>query len=452
MNKQLTYISPFKLYHHPNNPRREYKNIPELAESIRARGVMQNLTVVPYEPAIHTGVVVDDPNDSYLVIIGNRRMEGARMAGVDAVPCIIETGTTLVDQITAMEIENNLRESTDPSKQAANYQLRLSSQTTIRNRLKLLDLDFDKMSEADQRGGTLADYAKLSKIKDVKLKNEVLEHVGTPNFQAELKRAMDLEKRLAYAEEVKIVLATFAKEETPGWVENGEWCCMETYAWWNKKKPVVPEDSKDRKYMFMVYGEEVRLYRKRNKEEKLEIKETKKVAQKHEKINAELEEARLRAYDLRMNFVKSVTAAKAKKNFGKISAYAAPILLRKVQSYSPVDTALLAELLSIPYVASGDTVSQPEFEDVMAKTPEYGLLAMIYCMVDDNTVGYYQVIRDNDLGCPVASHKANAPLDHLYELLTSLGYAMSDEEKALQDGTSKLFPVNQENNNKTDAA
>ena len=36
-------------------------------------------------------------------------------------------------------------------------------------------------------------------------------------------------------------------------------------------------------------------------------------------------------------------------------------------------------------------------------------------------------------------HKRNTKLDLLYAWLTSVGYVMSDEEKAMQDGTHELF-------------
>ena len=42
-------ISIDKLVHHPNNPREDVGDITELTESIKANGIMQNLTVVPHE-------------------------------------------------------------------------------------------------------------------------------------------------------------------------------------------------------------------------------------------------------------------------------------------------------------------------------------------------------------------------------------------------------------------
>lgn len=47
--KGLVYIPIDKLHPHPDNPRKELGDLYELTESIKARGIMQNLTVVPHE-------------------------------------------------------------------------------------------------------------------------------------------------------------------------------------------------------------------------------------------------------------------------------------------------------------------------------------------------------------------------------------------------------------------
>lgn len=67
------------LEHHPDNPRKELGDLKELTASIRESGVMQNLTVVP-NPA---------DEETWLVVIGNRRLEASRAAGLKELPCII---------------------------------------------------------------------------------------------------------------------------------------------------------------------------------------------------------------------------------------------------------------------------------------------------------------------------------------------------------------------------
>ena len=54
------------LMHHPDNPRKDLGDLEELTASIKANGVLQNLTVV-----------ADVQKRKYLVVIGNRRLEAA---------------------------------------------------------------------------------------------------------------------------------------------------------------------------------------------------------------------------------------------------------------------------------------------------------------------------------------------------------------------------------------
>ena len=54
-----------KLKIHPKNVRKTYRGIDELAESIKAQGIRQNLTVVKNPEGFGT----------YWVVIGNRRLK-----------------------------------------------------------------------------------------------------------------------------------------------------------------------------------------------------------------------------------------------------------------------------------------------------------------------------------------------------------------------------------------
>lgn len=64
----LQEIEISRLRNHPQNVRRTYGDLEELAESIKKNGVMQNLTVIP-DP---------EKDGCYLVVIGNRRLLAAQ--------------------------------------------------------------------------------------------------------------------------------------------------------------------------------------------------------------------------------------------------------------------------------------------------------------------------------------------------------------------------------------
>ena len=77
---EIVQIPVGLLHHHHDNPRKDLGDLTELTDSIKAKGVLQNLTVVPYWFKI-TGKGCDDPKEQaemgYLVVIGNRRLEAA---------------------------------------------------------------------------------------------------------------------------------------------------------------------------------------------------------------------------------------------------------------------------------------------------------------------------------------------------------------------------------------
>jgi len=76
---EIVYIDVHKLYPHPDNPRKNVDDLEELAASIKANGILQNLTVVPKLGEI-TGKW---DGESYTVIIGHRRLAAAKLAGLE---------------------------------------------------------------------------------------------------------------------------------------------------------------------------------------------------------------------------------------------------------------------------------------------------------------------------------------------------------------------------------
>ena len=56
---------------HPKNPRKDVGDVTELAESIKANGIFQPLTVLS-----------GDCIDGYTVVIGHRRLAAAKLAGL----------------------------------------------------------------------------------------------------------------------------------------------------------------------------------------------------------------------------------------------------------------------------------------------------------------------------------------------------------------------------------
>lgn len=173
-----------KLKIHPKNVRKTYTGIEELADSIKAKGILQNLTVVK----------APDDSESYWVVIGNRRLTAARAAGIKTLPCaVVEMSEK--DQISTMLLENMQRNDLSVCEQAQGFQLMLDfgeteqtisektgfSRTTVRHRLNLAKLDQELLAEREENEGfqmSLTDLYELEKVKDIEERNKILAHAS----------------------------------------------------------------------------------------------------------------------------------------------------------------------------------------------------------------------------------------------------------------------------------
>lgn len=196
---EIKYIPVSKLWGHPDNPRKDLGDVTELAESIKVNGVLQNLTVVP----LIGEITKKWDGESYRVIIGHRRLAAAKLAGLEELPCVVVEMSER-EQLSTMLTENMQRSDLTVYEQAQGFQMMLDmgdtvediaeksgfSVTTVRRRVKLLELDKDKFKKSEERGVSLFEYMELEKLKSPERKNEMLDYIGTENFKYKLKQAM----------------------------------------------------------------------------------------------------------------------------------------------------------------------------------------------------------------------------------------------------------------------
>jgi len=109
------------LFPHPHNPRGEVDpaTVQELADSIREKGVLEPLIVVPHP----------EKADGYLVVAGHRRRAASILAGLDEVPVIVR-GFTPVEQEEVMLAENIQREELSPLQEAKAYERLIAGGST----------------------------------------------------------------------------------------------------------------------------------------------------------------------------------------------------------------------------------------------------------------------------------------------------------------------------------
>lgn len=443
---ELQYIEVSKIFPHPDNPRKNLGDIQELSDSIKANGVLQNLTVVPMS------------NGQYTVVIGHRRLAAAKKAGLSVVPCMAMEMTPQ-EQVRTMLMENIQRSDLTVYEQAQGFQMMLDmgetvesiakdcgfSQSTVRRRVRLLELDADKFKKSEARGATLQDYAQLEKIETPELKNKVLDTIGTANFKDALKKAVDDEKHLRRMAQWETDLEAFAlKIEKSGYV--GETSVpmdyVRNYGRWSQKDTMVekPEDAGEVKYYYRVGADQIDLYKDHQERgETEEERQRKEKDRARNRVKAELKEITERHYSLRVEFVSDFSAAK--KHLVEICKYAAGAIVGDgLYGRDEINAELTGELLDL---GIDDNTDYPAFKAVVEECadehPEYALLVCAYASVEADDNGYWAERWNTDKREYEIVHEPNSELDRLYNFLASLGYEMSDEEKAMQDGTHQLL-------------
>lgn len=172
----ITNINAKLIHQHPDNPRKDLGDLSELSESIKKKGIMQNLTVIPGywdENRAHH-------DEGYTLIIGHRRFAAGKMAGVTMYPCRIVQDMSYKDQVGTMLEENMQRIDLTVLEQAEGFQMMLNlgdteeqiaektgfSRTTVHRRLEIAKLDRDLVKEKTDENGAyqlnLKDLPELS--------------------------------------------------------------------------------------------------------------------------------------------------------------------------------------------------------------------------------------------------------------------------------------------------
>lgn len=405
----ITSISP-----HPQNPRKDLGDLTELAESIRTTGILQNLTVVQNE------------DYTYTVIIGHRRLAAAKLAGLETVPCaVVEMSED--DQLATMLAENMQRSDLTVYEQAEGIQLLLDrsfsiadiaektgfSESTIRRRTKLLELDKDAFKRSQQRQVSLSDYEKLNEITDIEVRNKLLDVLGTNNFNLEFERAKSSQKRREEKAELIEYLESLPNVKLLKKRRGSIW------KWINfiySKKEAQKIIKSNREYCYeneysvglYVKRTEAELARESREEDRREAKQ---------KFMSEARVINENTQHLRNLFVTEPP---------KLTKEQYQILVKEFVR------AVIEEDWSLPKCLS-DSISN--FDSVYEKDGGVSIMLEKISKLKDKTYGDNPYVS-SDIDKP---RNNSEKLNSFYFLITRLGYEMSDEEKQLRDGTHPIF-------------
>lgn len=444
VNMPIEYLVP-----HPQNPRKDLGNLEELTASIKENGIYQNLTVIP----VNEAVPGEEPK--YMVVIGHRRLEAAKRAGLQEVPCAIVRGMSETRQLQTMLLENMQRSDLTVYEQAQGFQQLLDfgmdiedisqqsgfSKSTIRRRLEIAKLDQNKLKEiSSTRQLSLKEFDALARIKNLEARNEAMEKIGTNDFALAVTRAMDKEKIEAampvfLADMERLGIKKFPDSANKYSSKYRRVGSLDLYEY-EVTKDKIPKKTEGL-YYEASYPRNVEFYVKETKKAKI-IKKSAKELEKEKRIKEawfKVDAMAATHYELRKAFVENLRGTAKQREAVYMGAYS------------------LIVLRSIAYMSCGDISKEAGVDDkyfdprrdekaVKLAYESYDniqkCIEIIYKLFNDNEKEFYA----NGYRAVYPEYKFNPRLEAMYHWLTKLGYQMSSEEKLIAAGTHEIFQQN----------
>lgn len=444
VNMPIEYLVP-----HPQNPRKDLGNLEELTASIKENGIYQNLTVIPINEE------APDEEPKYMVVIGHRRLEAAKRAGLQEVPCAIVRDLSETRQLQIMLLENMQRSDLTVYEQAQGFQQLLDfgmdiedisqqsgfSKSTIRRRLEIAKLDQNKLKElSSTRQLSLKEFDALAKIKNLEARNEAMEKIGTNDFALAVKRAMDKEK---LADNMPVFLADMerlgikkfpdsANKYSSRYRRVGSLDLYE-YEVTKEKMPKKTEGL----YYEASYPRNVEFYVKETKKAKI-IKKSAKELEKEKRIKEawfKVDAMAATHYELRKAFVENLRGTAKQREAVYMGAYSL-IVLRSIAYMSCGDISKEAGMDNKYFDPRRDEKAVKLAYESYDNTQK--CIEVIYKLFNDNEKEFYA----NGYRAVYPEYKFNPRLEAMYHWLTKLGYQMSSEEKLIAAGTHEIFQQN----------
>lgn len=443
------------IYQHPDNPRRDLGDLSELSESIKKKGVMQNLTVIPG----HWDDKKEWHEDGYTLIIGHRRCVAAKLAGLTELPCKIVDDMSKKDQVSTMLEENMQRNDLTIWEQANGFQMMLDlgdteeqiaektgfSKTTIRHRLNIAKLDQKELKKKEQDDSfqlTLKDLYELEKVTDTKTRNKILKEASSSRDLASRSQSAVAEaKRDANAKTISGMLKKLGVEKASKEAENevysGKWKVVKEFEL-DKDVPKQVKLPKENEQMYwFVCWRSLRVIIKAPKEKRelskweLEQKEKEKAKKQ---IKAVLRESTARRKELIENIIS-----------GKIDP---------VKEETKVKDAIWKAMLALGtgvyestmrrFFLSKDEYKCSEDEKQAAKEKAESLSALHQMMIILHTA-MEGTNETYDYNGKFSKTKGDALLKG-YEALEPYGWYFENEvEKKVLDGTHEQYKQEEQN-------
>lgn len=422
---------------HPENPRKNLGDLTELAESIKANGIMQNLTVVLKD------------GGRYTAVIGHRRLAAAKLAGLETVPCAV-VDMDRKAQLSTMLLENMQRSELSYIEQADGFQLMLDlgetvesisemsgfSKETVKHRLEIAKLDKEEIVGSDL---TLEDFAYLEKIADIKTRNEIIKQSNHQNFR----NAVDKELEALVLQEQKQRWIDYLEDKGIRPVPPEEysyiWKKYETVKSFDcsvvkPKDFLLPEQTSPDEILYKFgWGGWIYFYKEKTEPStEEEAKQARAVEFKTAKI-AELAEKFDKLNERAKSFANELP--EGKKTLPIVLRLFVEILMSGSTYYLPISDTDFCEAAGLSISAADMTDEDiiagklnPDILYSIDRKPAVYFLKAILCAKNIETFARYS-----------GEYKADVFSLCTVRALKSLGFELTEEEQQLVDGTHEIY-------------
>lgn len=444
---EITMIPVGLLEHHPENPRKDLGDLTELTASIKKNGIMQNLTVI-----------ADPETSKYLVVIGNRRLEAAKSAGLIELPCVVKD-LDHKTQIATMLEENMQRQDLTVYEQAQGFQMMMDlgysaadiaektgfGETTVRRRIKMAEMDAKLLKKAcegteAERQITLLDFDRLAQVDDIKKRNELLEGIGESNFEWRINRVLKVQRAEKMRDAAHKVIQEAKLKKVPDSERySGKYrqiyganCELDK---WDGKKPFIPKNA-DGELFYTEDDTDIYFYTKEKKQPAKPEKKTKEQIEKEKQIDLAwktVERVAEASAELRARFAEGLTVGP--KNCMRMMQWAMIAAFGAMLSYDTPSLALVKRFdmqqMNIPDRI--EKMSQTLLEMPQKQWPNL-ILLMFQGEKEPKTLSFTCGGRYD-----FPQYDKKVRLELCYSWLTEFGYQMSNEEIQMMAGTHEVF-------------
>lgn len=456
--ENIINLSISLLFPHPDNPRKNVGDVSELAESIKKQGIMQNLTVMPIsalteEPDKQPAAEDVSVFGRFYVLIGHRRLEASKQAGLKEVPCRIVSKISKKEQVAIMLEENMQRNDLTIYEQAQGFQMMLElgetvdtiaektgfGETTIRHRLNIAKLDQKLLQEKQESPSfqlSLKDLYELEKVKDIKTRNKILRE--STNSSQLVWKAQEAVKEAEKAEKIKRIvgmLKPLGVEKAPDGTEwklyHDNWEIVKEIDL-NKKLPekISLKQGPEKLFYCERYGT---FYVVKKGKKKDTVSAAEKKQKQKERAKKEIKAIRKQTDNRRKEFISNIISGKidAIKEEGEVKATVWEMLV-------PMGVYLCnSEMICF---FGGKTYYELNEAERKEAEEKIGNCSMLHQML----IFLHRVMSDKELVNYNGDFNSEIGEDILkgYAILERYGWTFADEaERRILDGTHELYEI-----------